>query len=91
MLENKEIFFTRIYRLLFMGAFFVGMTACSNVGPGFANHPIGCSLGYVWDDCLPGTKGWDNGGGKVYREGAQKILDKYTQQQIIESSGGVIK
>lgn len=91
MLENKEIFLTRIYRLLFMGAFFVGMTACSNVGPGFANHPIGCSLGYVWDDCLPGTKGWDNGGGKIYREGAQKILDKHTQQQIIESSGGVIK
>ena len=91
MLENKQIFLTRIYRLLFMGAFFVGMTACSNVGPGFANHPIGCSLGYVWDDCLPGTKGWDNGGGKIYREGAQKILDKHTQLQIIESSGGVIK
>ena len=76
-------------RLLFLGAF--SLVGCSNVGPGFANHPIACSLGYVWDDCLPGTKGWDNGGGKIYREGAQKILDKHTQQEIIDSSGTVIK
>ncbi len=49
---------------------------CSNVGPGFANHPIACSFGVAWDDCLPGTAGWDNGGGKIYRDAAQKILDQ---------------
>ena len=76
-------------RLLFLGAF--SLVGCSNVGPGFANHPIACSLGYVWDDCLPGTKGWDNGGGKIYREGAQKVLEKYTQQEIIDSQGRIIK
>lgn len=79
------------YRLLLLGAFFSPIIGCSNVGPGFANHPIACSLGYVWDDCLPGTKGWDNGGGKIYREGAQKVLDKHTHQEIIDSQGGIIK
>jgi len=89
--ELKGSFLIYLNRLLFIGAFFVCFTGCSNVGPGFANHPIACSLGYVWDDCLPGTKGWDNGGGKIYREGAQKVLDKYTQQQIMENSGSIIK
>jgi hypothetical protein len=79
------------FRLLFLGAFFSSLVGCSNVGPGFANHPIACSLGYVWDDCLPGTKGWDNGGGKIYREGAQKVLDKYSQQEIMDSQDRIIK
>ena len=74
-----------------MGAFLLSLMGCSNVGPGFANHPIACSMGIAWDDCLPDTKGWENGGGKIYREGAQKILDKHTQQEIIDSSGTVIK
>ncbi len=74
-----------------MGAFFVLLVGCSNVGPGFANHPIACSMGFIWDDCLPGTKGWDNGGGRIYREGAQKILDKHTQQEIIDSKGNIIR
>lgn len=74
-----------------MGAFFIALMGCSNVGPGFANHPIACSLGYVWDDCLPGTKGWENGGGRIYREGAQKILDKHTQQELMNSKDSVLK
>lgn len=52
------------------------LLGCSNVGPGFANHPIACSMGIAWDDCLPGTAGWDNGGGKIYRDAAQKILNE---------------
>lgn len=33
-------------------------------------------MGIAWDDCLPGTAGWDNGGGKIYRDAAQKILNE---------------
>ena len=56
--------------------------SCSNVGPGFANHPIACHFGVAWDDCLPDTAGWNNGGGKIYREAAQKILnEKYPAQE----------
>ena len=48
-------------------------------------------MGITWDDCLPETKGWENGGGRLYREGAQKILDGYTQQEIMNSNNDVIR
>jgi hypothetical protein len=80
----SRVFFSGVVAL-------ISLTGCSNVGLGFANHPVACSLGYVWDDCLPGTKGWDNGGGKIYRDGAKKILDKHTQQEIMDSQGGILK
>ena len=27
---------------------------------GCANHPVDCSIGIAWDDCLPDTKGYAN-------------------------------
>ena len=27
---------------------------------GCANHPMDCSMGIAWDDCLPGTNGYTN-------------------------------
>ncbi|MGF6287020.1 hypothetical protein [Pseudomonas silensiensis] len=27
---------------------------------GCANHPVDCSMGIAWDDCLPDTKGYAN-------------------------------
>jgi len=28
--------------------------------PGCANHPVDCATGFfAWDDCLPGTKGYE--------------------------------
>ncbi|WP_225607280.1 hypothetical protein [Pseudomonas sp. PDM10] len=27
---------------------------------GCANHPVDCSIGITWDDCLPDTKGYAN-------------------------------
>lgn len=43
---------------------------CSSVGPGFANHPGDCALGIPWADCLPGTRGYANGGGSLHRKEA---------------------
>lgn len=40
---------------------------CSSVGPGLANHPLDCAMGIKWADCLPGTAGYNNGGGQVTR------------------------
>lgn len=51
---------------------------CSTVGLGLANHPGDCAIGIQWADCLPGTRGYENGGGRVYREKAQ--LAKQQQQ-----------
>lgn len=44
------------------------LTGCSSVGPGFENHPVDCALGIEWADCLPGTAGYNNGGGQLYKE-----------------------
>ncbi|MBT8519248.1 hypothetical protein G6734_00070 [Polynucleobacter paneuropaeus] len=33
---------------------------CSAIGPGFTNHPVDCAAGINWDDCLPGTPGYNN-------------------------------
>ncbi|WP_126223619.1 hypothetical protein [Burkholderia ambifaria] len=46
------------------------LEGCSSVGPGFANHPADCALGIPWADCLPGTKGYVNGGGSLHRKEA---------------------
>lgn len=40
---------------------------CSDVGPGFKNHPVDCAVGIPWADCLPGTAGYNNGGGSQTR------------------------
>ena len=45
---------------------------CSTVGPGFKNHPGDCAIGIPWADCLPGTPGYNNGGGRVHREEVQQ-------------------
>ena len=43
------------------------LAGCSSVGPGFANHPADCAIGIAWADCLPGTRGYANGGGSLHR------------------------
>jgi len=34
------------------------LPACSDVGIGFAHHPLDCAIGIAWGDCLPGTPGY---------------------------------
>jgi hypothetical protein len=46
------------------------LAGCSSVGPGFANHPADCAIGVPWADCLPGTRGYANGGGNLHRKEA---------------------
>jgi hypothetical protein len=48
------------------------LLGCSSVGPGFINHPGDCAIGIPWADCLPGTPGYNNGGGRVHREAVQQ-------------------
>ncbi|MBT8514389.1 hypothetical protein G6727_02820 [Polynucleobacter paneuropaeus] len=66
------------------------MSGCSNVGPGFANHPVDCAMGIAWADCLPGTKGYDNGGGQVHRE-AEKNAQVEKQQKNIKDISNAIQ
>ena len=40
------------------------IAGCSAIGPGFANHPVDCAAGISWDDCLPGTPGYNNWNGQ---------------------------
>lgn len=56
------------------------LSSCSTVGPGLANHPADCALGIPWADCLPGTRGYANGGGSMHREAAQKKTDAINDQ-----------
>ena len=58
----------------------VVLSGCSSVGPGLANHPLDCAMGIAWADCLPGTKGYENGGGQIHREKAQNTQNKQAQQ-----------
>jgi len=74
MIHKKLLQFT-----LFLIA--LGLIGCSTVGPGFLNHPGDCAMGIPWADCLPGTPGYNNGGGKLHREEATKqnsaIIDQF--------------
>jgi hypothetical protein len=36
----------------------VALLGCSDVGPGFKNHPVDCAIGVTWADCQPGTLGY---------------------------------
>src|SRR5437016_2284002 len=57
---------------------------CSSVGPGFANHPVDCAMGFKWADCLPGTAGYENGGGQLTRaeENKQQITGINDRQKV---------
>jgi hypothetical protein len=57
-------------RLAAIAAAATTLVACSSVGPGFANHPADCAIGIAWADCLPGTRGYANGGGSLHRKEA---------------------
>jgi hypothetical protein len=52
------------------------LSGCSTVGPGFTNHPADCAIGIPWADCLPGTPGYNNGGGRLYRDGTKRQADE---------------
>lgn len=54
------------------------LVGCSSVGPGLANHPADCAIGIPWADCLPGTRGYANGGGSYHREAAKAQRDALT-------------
>ncbi len=58
------------------------LSGCSTVGPGFANHPGDCAIGIAWADCLPGTAGYNNGGGRIHREEAQQQVQQ--QNAVIQ-------
>lgn len=51
------------------------LCSCSTVGPGLKNHPGDCAIGISWADCLPGTPGYNNGGGRIHREEAKRNSD----------------
>ena len=38
-----------------------------------AHHPVDCAIGVPWSDCLPGTAGYNNGGGSDTWETELKI------------------
>jgi len=57
---------------------------CSSVGPGLANHPVDCAIGIKWADCLPGTAGYNNGGGQQTR-----TLQLQAEQATIKENIGV--
>ncbi len=60
-------------------SFVVGAAGCSAVGPGFAHHPADCAMGVKWADCLPGTAGYNNGGGQQTR--AQEVASHNVDMQ----------
>ena len=58
--------------LIFFGIMAGGLSDCATVGkPGFAHHPLSCAVGNAEADCLPGTPGYNNGGGQQTR--AQQV------------------
>ncbi len=68
--------------LLFgVGAF---LSACSDVGPGLKNHPIDCAIGIPWSDCLPGTAGYNNGGGSATRAAEAKERQQKVDAEAAE-------
>ncbi|MFT4437888.1 hypothetical protein ACMX25_31555 [Caballeronia sp. 15715] len=62
-------------KLVNASAVFAKLEAGISVGPGFANHPADCALGIAWADCLPGTRGYANGGGSLHRKEATEASD----------------
>ena len=70
------------FRNLFTLLLVCSVCSCSSVGPGFANHPVDCAMGFKWADCLPGTAGYENGGGQLTRaEEAKQQLAGINEQQ----------
>lgn len=63
---------SRTIGLVLAALVLLAIWGCSSVGPGFANHPPDCAMGIPWADCLPGTAGYNNGGGRIHREADQQ-------------------
>jgi len=63
------MFKSLVFALVWATVIVTGLSTegCSTVGPGLANHPLDCSIGIRWADCLPGTAGYNNGGGQKTR------------------------
>ena len=70
----------KIRKLATITGLLVLLGGCSTVGPGLANHPGDCAIGIPWADCLPGTRGYANGGGGMHKEAAQKQNDAIGDQ-----------
>jgi hypothetical protein len=71
------------------GVFFAlaSLCACSSAGPGLAHHPLDCAIGIAWGDCLPGTPGYNGGGGQQTRtdEAKQEVTAINAQLQAEEA------
>lgn len=55
-----------MYRLISLPILVALLSSC-------ANHPVDCAIGIPWSDCLPGTAGYNNGGGSRTKETEMKI------------------
>ena len=73
--RSLDLLKARRVRAVLRPAVLVLLGGCSTVGPGFKNHPGDCAIGIPWADCLPGTPGYNSGGGRVHREEAKKDSD----------------
>lgn len=58
------------------------ISGCADNGEfGFNNHPLDCAQGYVHNDCLPGTAGYDRGVGSGMTD---QQMSAYRSQQILQ-------
>lgn len=76
----NKLCFVRASKIVTITSIIALLGGCSTVGPGFANHPGDCAIGIPWADCLPGTRGYANGGGSMHKEAAQKVNDEISNQ-----------
>ena len=55
-----------MHKIIFLPMLVTLLSAC-------VHHPVDCAIGVPWSDCLPGTAGYNNGGGTGTRETELKI------------------
>ena len=60
----------------------VVLCGCSDVGFGLGHHPGDCAIGIPWADCLPGTPGYNNGGGQQSRAAEAKQKADALRSQV---------
>jgi hypothetical protein len=64
------------------------LTAAILVLTGCANHPLDCAIGLIaWDDCLPGTKGYEVRQQSLRNLSAARAEKTATDDAICQSYG----